>query len=408
MSAPRVLVFSSLFPSASAPTAGTFIRERMMRVGEQVPVVIVAPQAWSPFDWLIRLFRKSFRPQAAVFERLGDVEVHRPRVLSIPGVMKHWDGALMARGSRSTVRRLAQSFHPTVIDAHFVYPDGYAASLLARDVDLPLTITLRGTKDLRLLGTDREPLMKAALDTARQVFSVSDSLTTDLGARLGQPADKMLVVRNGVDLGKFHPVDRHQARRRLNLPDDAPVLISVGGLVEGKGFHRVIPLIRRLKDDFPEIRYLIVGGGSTQGDMRPELEALARSEGVQENVVFCGRQLPEDLKWFYGAADVFALATRSEGWANVFLEAMACGLPVVTTLVGGNAQVVAKPSLGTLVPFWDPQAFESALRDALAPQRWDRTAILAHATSSGWEEPVSMLVDAFTRLSGSRAKVGQP
>ena len=154
-----------------------------MRVGEQVPVVIVAPQAWSPFDWLIRLIRKSFRPQAAVFERLGDVEVHRPRVLSIPGVMKHWDGAFMARGSRSTVRRLAQSFRPTVIDAHFVYPDGYAASLLALDVDLPLTITLRGTKDLRLLGTDREPLMKFALDAASRVFSVSDSLTTDLGAR---------------------------------------------------------------------------------------------------------------------------------------------------------------------------------------------------------------------------------
>jgi teichuronic acid biosynthesis glycosyltransferase TuaC len=401
MSSTRILVYCSLFPSAGAPTAGTFIRERMLRVGAHLPVVIVAPQPWSPIDWVIRLFRKSFRPQGAVFEKLGQVEVHRPRVLSVPGAMKHWDGKLMARGSRTTVMRLANAFKPTVIDAHFVYPDGYAASLLARELGLPLTITLRGSKDLRLLGTDREPMLKAALDDSALVFSVSNALIADIGVRLGQPPEKMLMVRNGVDLDKFHPVDRAEARRRLNLPESAPVLISVGGLVEGKGFHRVIPVIARLKQDFPEIRYLVVGGGSSHGDMRSELEALARNEGVEENVVFCGRQLPDDLKWFYGAADVFTLATRSEGWANVFLEAMACGLPVVTTQVGGNAQVVSRPELGTLVPFWDPLIFESAIRDAFSPERWNRETILSYAASCGWDEPVTTLVDAFKKLEGT-------
>jgi teichuronic acid biosynthesis glycosyltransferase TuaC len=402
MSNTKILVFSSLFPSEVAPTAGTFIRERMLRVAEELPVVIVAPQAWSPFDWLIRLFRKSFRPQAVEFERLGNVEVHRPRVLSLPGVMKNWDGALMAHGARSTVRKLTGTFRPTVIDAHFIYPDGYAASLLSRDLGIPLTITLRGTKDLRLLGTNREPLMKAALDTAQRVFSVSDSLKVEIGARLKQPKDKILVVRNGVDLSKFHPVDKREARRRLNIPESAPVIISVGGLVDGKGFHRVIPLIRRIKTDFPEIRYLIVGGGSTQGDLLSELIAQARSEGVEENVIFCGRQLPDSLKWFYGAADIFALATQSEGWANVFLEAMACGLPVISTLVGGNSQVVARPELGTLTPFWDPHAFEAGLRDALTHERWNKKAILEHAKNNGWEAPVSLLVNEFNEISRTK------
>jgi teichuronic acid biosynthesis glycosyltransferase TuaC len=398
MSEPRILVFSSLFPSAVAPTAGTFIRERMLRVARDVPLVVVAPQAWSPFDGLVRLIRRSFRPQAVAFERIGDVEVHRPRFVSIPGIFKRWDGMLMARGARATVERIAAEFRPTLVDAHFVYPDGYAASILAERLSLPLTITLRGSKDEWLIGTDREPMMRAALARTTRIFAVSESLKQDVGVRLGQAPDKILVVRNGVDTKRFHPVDRAEARRRLGIAPEARVVIGVGGLIERKGFHRVIPEIARLAVEMPDLRYLIVGGGTTQADMRGRLEAMAAAEGVAANVVFCGPQSPDDLKWFYGAADVFALATEHEGWANVFLEAMACGLPVVTTAVGGNAQVVSHPGLGALVPFWEPAAFADALRGALSANRWDRDAIVAHACANGWDAPVALLLEQFRSI----------
>ncbi len=394
----RVLVFSSLFPSDVAPTAGTFIRERMMRVAERFPVVVVAPQAWSPFDGIVRAFRRSFRPQAPTFEVLGGVEVHRPRFLSLPGMLKRWDGVLMARGSQRTVEALNRRFRPTLIDAHFLYPDGYAASQLAAKLRLPLTITIRGSKDEWLIGTDREPMMRVALARAARIFSVSDALKQDVGVRLGQDADKIVVVRNGVDTSKFFPVDRVEARRRLGLPAAARVVIGVGGLIDRKGFHRVIPLIASLAQQMPDLRYLIVGGGTTQADMRGRLEALAREHRVADRVIFCGAQSPADLRWYYGAADVFALATSHEGWANVFLEAMACGLPVITTAVGGNAQVVSSDVVGRVVPYWDAQAFQDMLSSALAEIRWDRQGIVAYARAHGWDIPVDLLVTEMRRV----------
>jgi glycosyltransferase involved in cell wall biosynthesis len=391
---PRVVVFSSLFPSAQAPTAGTFIRERMFRVAKQVPLVVIAPQAWSPFDGLVRLVRKSFRPMAAEVEVMDGVQVYRPRFFSMPGLFKRYDGWFMAHGASKVFKQVCREFKPTLVDAHFLFPDGYAASRLAKQAGLPLTITIRGSKDEWLIGTDREPFLKRALQAASHLIAVSDALKRDVAMRLGIEARKVTVIGNGVDLSKFQRVDRAQARAKLGLPDDAKVLISVGGLIERKGFHRIIPLLPALRQQWPTLRYLIVGGGTTQADMTDALKTLARQHGVDDIVQFCGAQVPAELKWYYGAADVFALATAHEGWANVFLEAMACGLPVITTQVGGNAEVVANPSLGTLVPFFDDNAFQQALHDALS-RSWDRDAIVAYAQSNTWDQRIDQVQHVF-------------
>ena len=400
MGTPRILVYSSLFPSAVAPNAGGFIRERMFRVARRLPLVVVAPQAWSPFDWLIRLFRKEFRAPAPAYELMDGIEVHRPRFLSLPGVLKRFDGWLMGRCTLACVQRLQSGFGANVIDAHFGYPDGYAATWIGRRLGLPVTITLRGSKDQRLLGTDCAPALRAALSSAAHLFAVSASLVEHVGRPLGQSPERFTLVGNGVDLTRFGPADRAEARRRLDIPEDATVLIGVGNLIELKGFHRVIPLLPRLRERFPGLRYLIVGGATAQGDPSGELRALARAHGVEDIVRLCGRQPQDELRWYYSAADVFVLATAYEGWANVFLEAMACGLPVVSTRVGGNAEVVSAPQLGTLVEFWDPQAFAGALQDALA-RPWDREAIRVYARANDWERRVDQLVAVFQRLAAA-------
>lgn len=394
---PRVLVYTSLFPSAAAPTAGTFIRERAFRLGKRFPMVVVSPQPWSPFDWLVRHFRKTFRPRGATFELMDGVEVYRPRYFSFPGVLKSLDGWLMAQGSMAVARRLQREFRPNAIDAHFLFPDGYAATLIGHALGLPVAITLRGRKDQRLIGTRREPILRATARAAVRLFAVSDSLKCDVGERLGEPADRIRVVANGVDLDKFQPVDRAEARRRLGVAPGVKVIIGVGGLIEGKGFHRVIPLVGGLRAKFPGLVYLIVGGGTSQGDMRASLEAMTRAEGVADAVRFCGQQLPEELKWYYGAADVFALATTYEGWANVFLEAMACGLPVVSTRVGGNEQVLCSLALGELVEFWNAPAFAAAIERALR-REWDRAAIIGYARSNTWDRRIDLLEREFRDL----------
>lgn len=396
MPEPRLLVFSSLFPFPQDPNAGVFIRERMFRVGERLPIVVVSPKAWSPFDALIRRFRPRFRPVAPRIEVQRGVVVHAPRFFSLPGIFKPLDSTFMAVGSYFTLRRLKQEFGFTMIDAHFGYPDGHAASLLARWLKVPYTVTLRGSENVYSQHPSFRKRIASALHHAARVFSVSDSLR-QLALSLDSEPDKTFTVSNAVDSEKFQPVDRIEARTRLGLAEDAQVLVSVGWLVEGKGFHRVIDCLPDLRGRHPHLQYLIVGGGSAAGSMEQELRSQVRHLALDDIVHFLGTQPHEELKWILSAADVFVLATRREGWANVLLEAMACGLPVISTDVGGNPEVVCKPELGQLVPFGDRQALLSAMDEGLR-RHWDRTLIRAHAEYNSWDKRVHTLCNIFQEL----------
>lgn len=394
----ELVVFSSLFPSAARPGAGIFIRERMFRVARHRALVVVSPQPWFPGQALIRWWRPGYRPQSPRFEIQQDIRVYRPRFLSMPGLLRRWDGWSMALGSFMLLRRL-RAEGARLIDAHFAYPDGEAATRLGRWLKLPATITLRGTEVPHSKNPVLRPRLTRALQAATRVFSVSNSLRR-LAIELGTAEANTEVVGNGVDTTRFHPVDRDSARRRYSIPLNAQVLISVGGLVERKGMHRVIDCLPALIALHPDLHYLIVGGSSAEGDLRTELDAQVATLGLHERVHFLGSLEPDELKWPLSAADIFVLATRNEGWANVFLEAMACGLPVVSTDVGGNAEVVCRPELGRIVPFGDAQALQQALDDALN-KNWDRAAIIDYAQANQWDKRVAQLVRAFDTILGT-------
>jgi glycosyltransferase involved in cell wall biosynthesis len=395
-----LVVFSSLFPSVARPGAGLFIRERMFRVARYRPLVVVSPQPWFPGQALIRRLRPGYRPQAPALEVQQGIPVHHPRFLSLPGLLRRLDGWSMALCSYVLLRRL-KAEGACLIDAHFTYPDGEAAIRLGRWFDLPVTITLRGTEMPHSRSSMLRPRLARALKAASRVFSVSDSLRR-LAIELGVDPTKTEVVGNGVDTGVFHPVDRAAARARFGLPNNAQVLISVGGLVERKGMHRVIDCLPALLRHHPNLHYLIVGGRSPEGDMRPELDAQVARRGLAGRVHFLGALPPDELKWPLSASDVFVLATRNEGWANVFLEAMACGLPVVTTDVGGNAEVICRDDLGSIVPFGDAAALQQAL-DAALTTDWDRAAILDYARDNQWDKRVAQLLQAFDSIMNTAA-----
>lgn len=393
---PRLLVYSSLFPSANDPTAGVFIRERMFRVGKHLPIVVVSPKAWSPIDWLIRLRKPHFRPTASYFDEQQGVRVYSPRFFSLPGVLKHWDSTFMAWGSYPTLRKLKREFDFNQIDAHFGYPDGHAASLLARWFKTPLTITLRGSEKTYAETPAFRRRISAGMQAANRVFGVSDSLR-QLAVRLGAPEARTLAVGNAVDGKRFYPVDRAEARRRFGLNESDPVIISVGWLIERKGFHRVIDVLPELIKQIPNLRFLIVGGATGADNMEAQLRQQVVDLKLEDHVRFLGSMPPDELKWPLSAADVFVLATRREGWANVFLEAMACGLPVVTTDVDGNPEVVCKEELGETVPFGDSQALQLAIGRALHTP-WDKVAIRRHAEENSWDNRVAKLCEIFRTM----------
>ncbi len=396
----HVVVLSSLFPSRMQPGAGLFIRERMFRVGQRLPLAVVAPTPWFPMQSWLRRWRSGFRPGAPRHELQVDHDVWFPKFLSVPGVLKRLDGFAMAVAAWPRLRALKRAGRLDVLDAHFGYPDGLAATLLGRWLQVPVTITMRGTETRHAADSALRPLLARALNGADRVFAVSESLR-QVALGLGVAPGKVRVVGNGVDLARFRPVDRAQARAALGLPLETPVLISVGGLCERKGFHRVIDALPGLHALGLPVHLLVVGGPSPEGDWTSRLQGQVKALALQPYVHFLGAVPPDQLPGLLGAADVFALATRNEGWANVFLEAMACGLPVVTTDVGGNAEVVCRPDLGKVVTFDDAPALQAALCAALG-QSWDRSAIRAYAETNTWDQRVELLEAEFRALCRAR------
>ena len=394
---PAIVVFSPLFPSSVQPIAGVFIRERMFRLKDDARLTVVAPQPWFPLQGLLARIWPHYRPRHPASEVQQGIEVLFPRFLSVPAMFRWLDGFSMALCAYPLMRRLARDGRADMIDAHFAYPAGYAATLLGRWLRRPVSITLRGTESVHLRSPRLRRRVMAAVSRADRVFSVSDSLRRLLVDH-GAPPAKIEVIGNGVDLNRFRPIDRGEARARLDLPPSARVLVSVGGLVERKGFHRVIDVLPQLLQRVPDLQYLVIGGPGPACDMSAQLHDQVARLGLTRQVRFLGALPPDALPAVLSAADVFVLATRYEGWANVFLEAMACGLPVVTTRVGGNAEVVSAPELGTLVPFDDPQALVAALDDALK-RIWNRERIIAHARQNSWDRRIATLRRRFAEMT---------
>ncbi|WP_341888298.1 glycosyltransferase [Variovorax sp. YR752] len=403
---PALIVLSTLFPSAAEPVAGVFIKERMFRVARQLPITVVAPQPWFPLQGLLRRWKPSYRPDRPRHEVVDGIEIHRPRYLALPGVLRRLDGWSIAMAVRPLLRRLRDSGRADLLDVHFGYPDGYAGHLLARWCGLPYLITLRGKEER--LRHDR-PIgirMARALRGADRVVAVSQALR-QVGIELGADERDAVLIGNGIDLEKFNPIAQEDARARLEIPHDARVLVSVGSLVERKGFHRIIECLPALVQQYPQLLLLVVGGVGPEGDYSAQLRALTERLAMGRHVRFLGAMAPADLHVPLSAADLFVLATRYEGWANVLLEAMACRLPVITTRVGGNAEVVCRPELGVLVPFGDTQALREAIGDGLM-RSWDRDAIQRYAAENTWDRRIEQLLALLREMHEHGPHGGRP
>lgn len=377
--------------------AGLFVRERMFRVAKHLPLQVVAPVPWFPFQSLIRMLRPGFRPKAPGTEVQDQTQVFHPRFFSVPGAFKQLDGLFMALGCLPRMWQLKRQHQLDIIDAHFAYPDGYAATLLGRWLGVPVTITMRGTETRHVNDPALRPLVYAALSRANRVFAVSDSLR-QIALSCGIESTKLRVVGNGVDIAKFSPQPIISSRAALGIAPDAKVLVTVGGLVERKGFHRVIATLPELIKNYPSLIYLIIGGASPEGNMTTQLQQLVSELKLESSVKFLGPMAADKLSLPLSAADVFVLSTRNEGWANVLLEAMACGVPIVATDVGGNREVVSCPAVGTIVPFGDHAALTAAITQSLDTE-WDRSAIRAYAEANTWDSRVATLVEEFRALA---------
>ena len=392
-----IIVLTTLYPSKDNPNVGIFIRERMLRVAKYIPLIVVAPYPWSPFDKIIRIFKPNYRSNMnyKILEKQDNIYIYRPRFFSIPYLLKCFDGILMAYGCLKILRHIQKRVNISLVDSHFAYPEGFAATMLARWFKVPVTITIRGTEVTLSKYFFRKQLIIKALNSADRVFSVSESLKRH-ACSLGVPSQKIQVIRNGVDIAKFCPIGKNEARNYLKIPQNSKVLITVGSLVPRKGQHRIISILPELIKYYPNLIYLIVGGNSPEGDSSTYLKKQVSKLKLDEHVYFVGSVHHHQLNRYLSASDLFVLASSNEGLANVLLEAMAVGLPIIATNVGG-AQEIINDDVGIVVPFNNSEALLEALRKAL-DQKWEKKKIRKYAMKNAWDQKIPVLIQELKQL----------
>jgi glycosyltransferase involved in cell wall biosynthesis len=303
---------------------------------------------------------------------------------------------LLARAAGAALARLLRGgLRFDAIDAHYVYPDGVAAVALGRKFGLPVVLTARGS-DVTQLPDYAVPRLaiRHAVARADGLIAVSAALKEAL-IGLGAPADRVTVLRNGVDTALFAPGvganSRDRTRAELGL--SGQVLISVGQLIERKRHHLTIAAMASL----PGASLVIVG----EGPERPRLEAMIAEHGLARRVRLLGGMPHAALPRLYGAADAMVLASSREGWANVLLESMACGTPVVAMNIWGNPEVVRSPEAGLIVEDATPRGIAAGVMRLLAAPP-DRAATRAYAERFGWEETTQGQLALFRRVVAAR------
>lgn len=379
----KILTFSTLFPNAEKPGHGIFVETRLRHLvaSGQVEARVVAPAPWFPSKHPMfgRYAGQARVPRSEV--RHG-IRVEHPPYLVVPKVGMNMAPALLFQSAKGTIARMIDEGHDfDLIDAHYFYPDGVAAAMLARYFNKPFVITARGS-DITLfpkLALPRKMIHWAA-SRADGIITVASALRDEVIA-LGIDPGRVVALRNGVDLELFRPPEQRE--------EQPFTLVTVGHLVPVKAQELSICALPLL----PGVRLVIAGDGPNRG----MLENLVRELKLEDRVTFLGAVSQQELRVQYGAADAMVLSSSREGWANVLLESMACGTPVVASRVYGTPEVVAAPEAGVLMNARTPEGVAEAV-ERLRANYPERAAVRRYAERFSWDDTTAGQLQLFRAI----------
>lgn len=391
----RVLSLTTLFPRPGQPgNFGGFVARQYRALVERgeidLTVINPVPQApWPLGRWLLSAAERAL----PLHDGSRGYPVQYPRFAYVPRFGGRWNPALITRAVLPLVRRLHRENPFDLVDAQFFYPDGPAAAAIARALNLPLTIKARGS-DISYWG--QLPYAKTAILAAARLaggsLAVSAALKAEMMA-LGMEPAKLHVHYTGLDHAVFHTRDQPTARAELAafatgaVPTSGHLLVTTGNLIPLKGQALVIAALQSL----PGTRLLIAGNGPDERALRQQAEQT----GLADRVHFSS-YAPDQLAVALSAADAMVLPSEREGLANAWIEALACGAPLVITDTGSAREVLTSPAAGRLVAR-TPAAIAAAVQDILSAPS-DRAAVARHATRFSWDVNARQLTDHYARL----------
>ena len=374
----RILTFTSLFPNGLDPTYGIFIYQRALHLAGRPgnEVTVVSPVPYFP-RWL-KTKRWQMANKLPAWESVGKFTVFHPRYLLVPKISMPVHALSMFLGVLPRCRALHKQAKFDCIDAHFVYPDGLAATLLGKALGIPVVVSARGT-DINLFPSFRliRPMIRWTLRESGAVIAVSGALKEKM-VEIGCAAEKIHVIPNGVDATRFQQISKKEARVRLKLPEHGLILLSVGSLIPLKGHDLLIRAVQSVNREYAELQLYILGEGTFRG----QLESLVTQLGMGDRVKLVGKRPNEELPTWFSAVDISCLASEREGWPNVVTESLACGTPVVGTRVGGIPEILHAPELGVIVER-TVEGIASGIEQALS-QHWNHEAISRETRERTW------------------------
>lgn len=336
----RILTLSTLFPNAAAPNFGIFVERQTLELAGRpaTDVTVINPVGIPPWP-LSRFGQYQALADLPEHEQWRGLNVYRPRFRLIPKIGGGSNPRRITDALLPLLRKMHEQSPFDVIDAEFFYPDGPAAMRLADALGIPFTIKARGA-DIHHWSVDpkcRFQILHAA-QKASALLAVSKALKQDMVA-LGMDEDKISVHYTGLDQDKFRPVDRVAAKQALGV--SGPLFITTGALIARKNQELVI----RALPSFPDATLMLAGLGEEEHAYR----TLAKQLGVADRVRFLGSVPHDQLPHLTAAADIAILVSKSEGLANAWVEALACGTPVIISEAGGARELVTSASAGRVV-----------------------------------------------------------
>ena len=384
----RILTLATLFPHASKPNFGIFVERQTagLNAREGVEVTVINPLGvppW-PFSGNARYAELLALP---LHENWRGLDVYRPRFTLIPRIGGPLNPHMIARAIWPLVKKLHADKPFDLIDAEFFYPDGPAAMRIAEKLGIPFTAKARGN-DIHLwaLRKDCAGQISEAADKAAGMLAVSKALKADM-IDLGMEGEKIEVHYTGLDRKRFHPKNRAAEKAKLGV--SGPLVLCVGALIERKNQALLIRALPKL----PDVTLMLAGFGAAEGKYRK----LAKELGVADQVRFAGSVPHDELPDMIGAADIMALVSESEGLANAWVEALACGTPVIASNVGGAPELIRSPDAGRIVER-DVQEIVTATKELLTnPIGQEKVAEqVAHFS---WHENANQLENFFHGLT---------
>jgi len=388
----RVAVVTKIFPSSLEPLSAPFNRLQIGELARTCDVEVLAAVPHVPLARVVSVPARAARLAALPpRERLHGVDVTYVRQLYVPRV-----------GTSVAVPLYLASLWPhrdalraaDVVLAAWAYPDACAAVLAARALGKPCVIKAHGT-DVNVVlrrGLARS-IASLVLPYADAAVAVSRPLAEGL-VRLGVPRERVFHVPNGVDAALFFPQDRAEARRALDVPADARLVLFVGRLEPQKGIGELLSAFEGLRARVPRAMLALVGDGVSRDEVR------ARTAAWGPSALQLGPLPHEQVAAWMAACDVLTLPSWAEGTPNVVLEALASGRPVVASRVGGIPDVLRDDRAGLLVPPRDARALRDAIAHALHAT-WDENAVRACGPRS-WRESAAALREVLEAVTANR------